>query len=192
MKSLQAVSYTHLDVYKRQVWSEAAVSYHRQTANGIRSAFTSAHGYSDPPGYTWPPTGERLDDYDPSTSELFLQKVLTAMDPLAYPDGFYACMHDTWAGDRTTPSTQPKSVLLWGMGHAVLESETGPLAAEAQLHFSGSHGHAHQDPLNLTYWAYGHESVSYTHLAVLSAARAAFLNWPLPGYTCLLYTSRCV
>ena len=36
----------------------------------------------------------------------------------------------------------------------------------AQLHFSGSHGHAHHDPLNLTYWAGGRELVSdlgYTH-----------------------------
>lgn len=176
------------------VWSEAAVSYHRQTANGIRSAFTSAHGYSDPPGYTWPPTGERLDDYDPSTSELFLQKVLTAMDPLAYPDGFYACMHDTWAGDRTTPSTQPESVLLWGMGHAVLESETGPLAAEAQLHFSGSHGHAHQDPLNLTYWAYGHELVSdlgYTHTKYRRyTASAAAHNLVIVDETPASYGSR--
>ncbi len=158
------------------IWSEAAVSYHLQTAGGLRHAFLVAQDYSDPEGYRFPATNERLDDYDPLETEKFLQKVLRGVEPLAYPDGMYCCVHDTWANTKTTPATEPNSALLWSMGHACLESQSGPPAAEAQLHFSGSHGHAHADPLNLTYWAYGHELVSdlgYTHTIYRSYAGSA-------------------
>ena len=154
-------------------WSEAAVSYHLQTAGGLGSAFRVAVGYSDPAGYSFPDTGERFDDYDPFAAEPFLKKVLVGMEPVAYPDGAYCCVHDTWAGTKTKPSSEADSTLLWSMGHAILESQTVTLAAEAQLHFSGAHGHAHADPLNLTYWAYGHELVSdlgYTHTIYRSYA----------------------
>ncbi len=157
-------------------WKEGAVSYHLQTAGGLRSAFSVAVGYSDPEGYSFPATGERFDDYDPFAAEAFLQKVTVGMAPVAYPDGMYCCVHDTWAGSKTEPAAKAKSTLLWSMGHACLESGTGPLAAEAQLHFSGAHGHAHADPLNLTYWAYGHELVSdlgYTHTIYRSYAGSA-------------------
>ncbi len=147
-------------------WSEGAVSYHRQTAGGLRSAYAVAEGYSDPEGYAFPATGKRFDSLDPVAENPFLARCLAGMEPLAYPDGVYACVHDTWPNTKTDPATEARSVLKWSMGHACLESRSGPLAAELQLHFSGSHGHAHRDPLNITYWAYGHELVSdlgYTH-----------------------------
>ena len=147
-------------------WSEGAVSYHRQTAGGLRSAYSSAVGYSDPEGYAFPATGKRFDNLDPVAENPFLARCLAGMEPLAYPDGVYACVHDTWPNTKTEPATEARSALKWSMGHACLESDTGPLAAELQLHFSGSHRHAHRDPLNITYWAYGHELVSdlgYTH-----------------------------
>lgn len=147
-------------------WSEGAVSYHLQTVGGLRSAYSSALGYSDPDGYVFPATAKRFDDLDPIAENPFLARCLAGMEPLAYPDGVYACVHDTWPNTKTDPAAEAMSVLKWSMGHACLESKSGPLAAELQLHFSGSHGHAHRDPLNITYWAYGHELVSdlgYTH-----------------------------
>ncbi len=148
------------------MWREGSVSYHRQTAGGLRNAWNAAVGYSDPPGYTFEETGERFDDLDPFTTESFLQKCLTAHEALAYPDGSFCCVHDTWHSHRTEPTETESCEMLWAMGHAILGSGTGDARAQAQLHFSGSHGHAHCDPLNLTYWALGRELVSdlgYTH-----------------------------
>ncbi len=59
------------------VWKEGAISYHSQTAGGLRSAFSLAVGHSDPEGYTFHQTGERLDDYDPFAVETFLQMRLS-------------------------------------------------------------------------------------------------------------------
>lgn len=148
------------------MWKEDSVSYHRQTAGGLQNAWSAAIGYSDPPGYSFPDTGERFDDLDPFATETFLQKCLVAHEALAYPDGSFCAVHDTWPTDRTKPSATAQPRILWAMGHAILGSGAGDAMAQAQLHFSGSHGHAHCDALNLTYWAGGRELVSdlgYTH-----------------------------
>ncbi len=154
------------DFFADGMWKEGAVSYHMQTANGLRGAWRVAKGYSDPPGYAFEETGERFDDLDPLATEVFLQRALEAHEALAYPDGTFCCVHDTWPSHRTEPSETETSRMLWSMGQAILGSGTGDARAQAQLHFSGSHGHAHHDPLNLTYWAGGRELVSdlgYTH-----------------------------
>ncbi len=154
------------DFFADGMWQEGSVSYHRQTANGIRVAWQSAVGYSDPEGYVHPVTGERFDDLDPFATETFLQRCLVAHEALAYPDGTFCCVHDTWPRHETQPTDPEGSEMLWSMGHAILGSGAGDDRAQAQLHFSGSHGHAHADPLNLTYWAGGRTLVSdlgYTH-----------------------------
>ncbi|MGD9496592.1 MAG: heparinase II/III family protein [Armatimonadota bacterium] len=148
------------------MWKEGSVSYHSQTVGGLRNAWNAALGYSDPPGYTFEETGERFDDLDPFATETFLHKCLVAHEALAYPDGTFCCVHDTWASQRTQPEDPAAPRMLWAMGHAILGSGAGEARAQAQLHFSGSHGHAHCDPLNLTFWAGGRELVSdlgYTH-----------------------------
>lgn len=148
------------------MWKEGTVSYHVQTANGLRSAWSVAAGHSDPPGYTYPETGERFDELDPFTAETFLQKALLAHQAIAYPDGSFCCVNDTWPAHRTQPSETETCELLWAMGHAVLGSGSGAARTQAQLAFSGCHGHCHADPLNLTFWATGRELVSdmgYTH-----------------------------
>lgn len=148
------------------MWKEGSVSYHRQTAGGLRSAWTAAVGYSDPEGYAFEETGERFDSLDPFATETFLQKCLVAHEALAYPAGAFCAVHDTWPKDRTEAAEGAGPRMLWSMGHAILGSGTGDRMAQAQLHFSGSHGHAHCDPLNLTYWAGGRELASdlgYTH-----------------------------
>ena len=148
------------------MWKEGSVSYHRQTAGGLRNAWNAAVGYSDPPDYTFAGTGERFDELDPFATETFLQKCLVAHEALAWPDGSFCCVHDTWANNTTAPAETAQSRMLWAMGHAIVGSGSGDARAQAQLHFSGSHGHAHCDPLNLTFWAGGRELVSdlgYTH-----------------------------
>jgi len=102
------------------MWMEGSVSYHRQTANGLRGAWQAAVGYSDPAGYAFPETGERFDDLDPFATETFLQKCLAAQDALAYPDGTFCCVHDTWADHRTDPEDPATPRMLWAMGQAVL------------------------------------------------------------------------
>lgn len=154
------------DFFADGAYKEGSVSYHRQTAEGLKSAWQHAEGYSDPAGYTWPGNGERFDDYAPFTEERFLEKALVGMDVLKYPDGTYACVHDTWANTKVAPPEALASSLMWALGHAALESGYSGTAAEAQMQFSGSHGHSHADNLNMTYWAYDRELVSdlgYTH-----------------------------
>lgn len=102
-----------------------------------------------------------------------MRKCLVAHRPLAYPDGTFCCVHDTWPIHKIPPTPAPGCELLWSMGHATLGSGEGDLRAQAQLRFSGSHGHAHRDPLNLTLWAAGRELVSdlgYTHTIYRSYA----------------------
>jgi hypothetical protein len=158
------------------MWKDGSVSYHCQTALGIKYAWERAVGYSDPPGYRWPASGERFDDLDPFATEAFLRKCLVAHEAIAYPDGTFCCVHDTWPTHKVPPIPAPGCQFLWSMGHATLGSGEGPRRVQAQLHFSGSHGHAHRDPLNLTLWAAGRELVSdlgYTHTIYRSYASSS-------------------
>jgi len=101
---------------------------------------------------------------------------VSSHEALAYPDGSFCCVHDTWPMHKVSPTPAPACEFLWAMGHATLGSGEGDTRAQAQLQFSGAHGHAHLDPLNLTLWAGGRELVSdlgYTHTIYRSYASSS-------------------
>ena len=142
------------------MWYEGTISYHRQTVGGIRSAMAQANGYSDPPGYTYEKDGSRFDNLQVSSDMPFLQEATDAANEFAYPDGSHLCVHDTHDAGRykqTKFSADLRSKLLYGMGQATLRSGEGKQQAVLGLHFSGSHGHAHCDYLDLTLFARQHE-----------------------------------
>jgi hypothetical protein len=173
------------------MWCESP-AYHYQALNGIRMVLAALKGYSDPPGYRdpgggrvpaervdahWrerserqrrgPGPGPRLENLDLERELPFLQKAQRAPDRIAYPDGRVCPVHDTWAGKISSPARERSvSTLLPGFGHASLGAGRGANQIQAQLHFSGGHGHEHADSLNVSLFARGSELLSdlgYTH-----------------------------
>ena len=148
------------------MWQEAP-SYHYQTIGGIRRVIAALKGYSDPPGYKSPVDGRRLDDVDLENQIPFVAKALAAPEAVAYPNGRICPVHDTWAKSRSSsPRQETVSTILPGFGQAALGRGTGADQLQAQLHFSGGHGHAHADNLTFALFAKGQEMLSdigYSH-----------------------------
>ncbi|MFP3903281.1 MAG: heparinase II/III family protein [Armatimonadota bacterium] len=147
-------------------WREAP-SYHFQVIGGLKNAFDALRGYSDPPGYVDEGDGKRFDNMEPDEDIAFYDTARGAFDPVAYPNGYASCIHDTWPHSRrSAPRSETNSGILPGYGHASLGRGRGDNQMQAQLHFSGGHGHTHLDNLNLALWAKGHEmlcDLGYTH-----------------------------
>jgi len=148
------------------MWHEAP-SYHYMTMGGLRSAFNTVRGYSDPPGYVDEVDGTRFDDLDPEKQVPFLARCINAPSVLDFPNGCSSTIHDTWANERRSkPRTRTVSAICPGYGHASLGRGEGLHQMQAQLHFSGAHGHAHSDNLNLSLFAKEREmlcDIGYTH-----------------------------
>lgn len=146
--------------FRDGTWHESP-SYHAMTLGGLRGAFSTVQGYSDPPGYVDEIDGTRFDDLDPLEIAPFWAKVQGAFEVVGHPDGTSAVMHDTWAHQRRArPREATVSTILPGFGHASLGRGSGPDQMQAQLHFSGSYGHHHRDTLGLTLWAKEREMLS--------------------------------
>ncbi|NCO38186.1 MAG: hypothetical protein COY42_28915 [Armatimonadetes bacterium CG_4_10_14_0_8_um_filter_66_14] len=147
------------------MWHEAP-SYHYMTIGGLKSAFSRVQGYTDPPGYVDPVDRTRFDNLDPEKAVPFWSKCLDAPAVLDFPNGCSSCVHDTHPYEkRSQPRDATTSTIAPGFGHASLGRGTGADQMQAQLHFSGSYGHAHYDNLNLTLWAKEREmlpDVGYT------------------------------
>jgi len=139
------------------LWHESP-SYHYMTVGGLRRAFNTVKGWSDPPGYVDAVDGTRFDNLDPEKILPFWKKVQRAPQVLDLPNGCSTPVHDTWAGERRSrPRTKTVSTIAPAYGHASLGGGLGADQMQAQLHFSGAHGHSHLDNLNLTLFAKGSE-----------------------------------
>ena len=149
------------------MWQEGALSYHMQTVGWLSRSLESAEGYSDPPGYVCADDGSRFDDLEILADLPMLEKARDVVHELVYPDDTQLSPHDTWAINHHAAYDPGRgSRLLWGMGQAVLRSGEGDAQSVLGLHFSGAHGHAHFDALDLTLYACGQEllpDLGYTH-----------------------------
>ncbi len=149
------------------MWQEGALSYHMQTVGWLNHSLQSAEGYSDPPGYVYADDGSRFDDLRILADLPMLEKARDVAHEFVYPDDSQLAPHDTWAlNHHANFDPGRKSRLLWGMGQAVLRSGEGSTQSVLGLHFSGAHGHAHFDALDITLYACGHEllpDLGYTH-----------------------------
>lgn len=152
--------------FRDGMWREGTPAYHAMTVGGLRYAFTTVQGHSDPPGYADPLDGTRFDDLDPGKQVPFWGQCINACATLAAPTGFSANVHDTHPYARSAPARDKTvSTLMPAYGHISLGRGAGADQIQAQLHFSGAYGHAHADNLNLMLWAKGHEmlpDVGYT------------------------------
>lgn len=143
--------------FRDGLWHESP-SYHYMTIGGLRSAFATVRGYSDPPGYVDTINGTRFDNLDPEQVVPFLAKVTHAPEVLDFPNGCSTPVHDTWPNQRRSrPRDRTVSTIAPAYGHASLGCGFGASQMQAQLHFSGAYGHAHLDCLNLTLFTKGRE-----------------------------------
>ena len=142
------------------MWHESP-SYHYMTMGGLKAAFRTVTGYSDPPGYLDAVDHTRFDALDPEKALPFFAKALHAPEVLDFPNGCSTPSDDSWANRRRSkPRSRTVSTILPGYGHASLGRGAGNDQIQAQLHYSGAWGHAHRDKLNLTLFAKGSELLS--------------------------------
>jgi len=139
------------------MWHESP-AYHYMTIGGLKSAFSTVEGYTDPPGYVDEIDGTRFDNLDPAAQLPFWGKCMRAPAVLDWPNGRSPCIHDThpysqWSSART----KTVSTITPGYGHASLGRGTGAGQMQAQLHFSGAYGHSHMDNLTMSLFAKGKE-----------------------------------
>lgn len=148
-------------------WKEVTLSYHNQSINGLVQSMEEAKGWSDPAGYVSPRDGQRLDNVDMTGTYPALSNALNMKNVVAYPNGSYVPVQDTWANEKTAqPSTDLGSYLLPGSGISRLTLGTGAQQMQTYLQFMPKYGHNHYDPLNLTLFAKGQEllpDIGYTH-----------------------------
>lgn len=159
--------------YPDGIWREGAPSYHSQTVNGLRRCLEGPlKGYSDPEGYVNPGDGLHFSDLNSSRDAPMLIESFAALDRMCLPNGHVLTIHDTWAQEslgrpiRPVPDKRFETTLMWALGQAIMGLGRGENGVQANLHFSGSYGHAHFDNLDLMLFAHGREMISdigYTH-----------------------------
>lgn len=192
--------------FRDGMWKESP-SYHYMTVGGLKSCFSVVEGYSDPAGYVDPVDGRHFEKLDPTKELPLWAKCQRAPEVIGHPSGISATVHDTHPYEkRATPRQATASTIAPGFGHASLGRGRGAGQMQAQLHFSGSYGHAHYDSLNLTlfgkerelcpdigytwtqmrYWAtssLGHNTVVVDRKDQATAKSDGNLLLYFPGYT---------
>ncbi len=144
------------------IYREMTIDYHRQISTRLTEALPAIlNGYTDPPGYRNPQTGQRFDHLDlEAMAPATLRQIRRGTDPLLLPDGSYVNFNDSWPkrmrGAAPLPANAP--ALLGGAGVAKLAK--GNLAVF--LKFDGIRGHDHRDALNLIWYANRKEVFSGT------------------------------
>ena len=157
-------------------WHEGAPSYHQQIHLGMQSVIGSyLQGYTDPPGYR-DKDGIRYDDLD-LLAELQrpISRATAVLDQVHQPNGDFQCIHDTCYPQVNWEKVHVEhgQSRLWGcMGHVILGTGEGRDTVQASLHFSGIHGHAHYDTLNLMLFAKGKELISETRYRPLEGSKS--------------------
>jgi hypothetical protein len=148
-------------------WHEGSVAYHQQIHKGMVGGVIDPllQGYSDPPGWT-NDDGVRYDNLDMYEHLAGpIGRAQAVLDNIHQPNGNYQAIHDTTYPQADWEKkfiTEARSHLWGAMGHAILGVGKDENMVQATLHFSGMHGHAHQDMNNLMLFAKGKELISET------------------------------
>ncbi|RKN72405.1 heparinase II/III domain-containing protein [Paenibacillus ginsengarvi] len=147
-------------------WKEITLSYHSQTSNGVRGTASYAAGWTDPADYVSSITGQRFDSFDPAVKLPQIGSLLNVPNLLAYPDGSYYPINDTWAFQKAAAPQNDASLLMPAAGIAKLVRGQGAGQSQLYMTFSPKYGHDHKDPLNLSLYGEGQEllpDIGYTH-----------------------------
>lgn len=141
--------------------------YHLQAVGNVLKATSLLKGYSDPIGYKHARSGDRYDNCDPESSLPILARADRLYKDATYPDGRLMTVHDTWPTSHGDKKRTQTTCRIWpAFGHAILGRGNDDAQTEAHLHFSESHGHAHDDTLNFGLWTLGEDllpDIGYTH-----------------------------
>ena len=157
-------------------WHEGAPSYHQQIHLGMQTVIRDyLRGYTDPPGFRGK-NGVRYDNLD-LFSELKrpIQRATDVLNTVHQPNGDFQCIHDTGYPQVNWEKVYVKEgqSQLWGcMGHVILGTGREEDTVQASLHFSGTHGHAHCDTLNLVLFAKGRELISETRYRPIAGSKS--------------------
>jgi hypothetical protein len=151
-------------------WKEVTVSYHRQITTGLYNVLGLVTRYTDPEGYIYPGTGERIENFKFLDKYPILRTSQTIPSLLSYPNGKHLTIMDTHASDGGQKSNDSfKNVLMSASGIARLAGNTDALKSnvtQAVMTYVPKYGHEHFDVLNMNIFGYGVEllpDLGYTH-----------------------------
>ncbi len=153
-------------------WFETSPSYHAMTINGMRRVMQSAEGYTDPDGYRDAETGRRFDSLDLARDVPQYGLAIRALERSRLPSGRLLPVNDTWAvhgmtrGSRLEPLESSESLLMPGLGVAILGAGKGENQVFSYLNFTSGTAHKQRDTLSLGMYAHGREllpDIGYTH-----------------------------
>lgn len=147
-------------------WMEGTPSYGSQVVGALSNVSAAARGYSDPPDYKDPQTGEHFGSLDLERDLPEMKRAREALQRLRLPSGRYVPVHDTWWSNGGSPLEASRPDLLPGLGHAILGAGEKEYQFQADLTWSPGYGHIHYDGLSMLLFAQGKELLSdlgYTH-----------------------------
>lgn len=153
-------------------WFETSPSYHAMTISGMRTVMEAAQGHTDPEGFADPETGRRFDDLDLSRDVPQYGLAIRAMNETRLPDGRLLPVNDTWAvhgrsdQERREPRQSSESLLMPGLGVAILGAGDGDEQIFSWLNFTSGIAHKQRDTLSIGLFAHGREvlpDIGYTH-----------------------------
>jgi hypothetical protein len=141
--------------------AEGSYSYHAQMTNVLLDPIQAYYldGYSDPPGLQYDPIDSRwdtprIDNYSLDRRHgLALARMKFSLLNTALPNGQWPVLNETKHYARKMAVPAARSMLLGGIGHAILAFGSRADQIQARLDFSPTISHHHRDALHLIYWA---------------------------------------
>lgn len=145
-------------------WKETAPSYCSQVYGLLKSVSLALDGYTPPDDSSLP-----TDDVAKTVRD-----VAYSLNAPRLPNGRLIPVNDTWSTNRRSKRTSMESVVMPGLGVAVLGGGEGENQLHVHLNFTAGRGHKHRDALSLGLFAFSKElfpDIGYTH--------TKYRAWPL-------------
>lgn len=149
---------------------EGSYSYHTDCTTRIVDANYPFYldGYSDPDDYVHTPVDTRWDegridnfDYETTYGDA-VRRMRWSREQTLLPDGTFPVLNDTKHYGSSRGESAAETLLLHGLGHAILAGGSGEAQTQARLDFSHAVGHFHRDALHLIYYGDETETVGGT------------------------------
>jgi hypothetical protein len=147
-------------------WYEVTVSYHAAITKGLLRALSMLQGYSDPEGYRYPGSGERIDNYDFLNLYPVLKKSQELSKLFLYPDGRIVGLQDTHSSYAIERGCESEPFLFPAAKIARITNEDSQDPVQLLMYDSPKYGHHHWDALNINLYAKNAEllpDIGYTH-----------------------------
>lgn len=147
-------------------WMETSPDYCTQVRGSMKTVLDALEGYSVPASA---PTemGDSISTILKKSRTSF-SALERANDITKMPDGRNPPVNDTWAHPRGTPRDRSTSLLMPGLGLAILAGGEGEHQIYSWLNFTSGVQHKHNDALSIGLFAFGREllrDIGYTHTA---------------------------